>query len=324
MLTAEQKQELEAKLQAYVGRETGPPSVGPDLVNEPMIRHWCEAMGDENPVYLDPAAAKESLHGGLVAPPTMLQAWIMRGMPMAELPGDGDDRQLQLHQLLTESGYPSVVATNCEQEYTRYLVPGDQVTARTMVESISEEKATALGVGYFIDTRTTFTDQDGRDVGWMTFRVLKFRPHEQPKPAEEGVPAAAAAPRRLRAPLGHDNAWWWEGIDRGELLIQECKACGALRHPPRPMCGECQSLEWKGRVSAGAGTVYSWVVLHHPPIPGYEFPLAVALIELDEGTRLVANVAGCAPSEVHIGQRVQARIENVDEELKLPMFYPVG
>jgi uncharacterized OB-fold protein/acyl dehydratase len=315
------KAELEAKLATFVGKETGPPSVGPDRVNEAMIRHWCEAMGDRLPAYTDPEAAKESVHGGIVAPPTMLQAWSMRGMAMAEPGGtDGEDRQLALHALLSEAGYPSVVATNCEQGYTRYLRPGDEVHASTVVEAISQEKATALGIGYFIDTRTTFRDQKGEEVGWMTFRVLKFKANQ---PAQAATPAAAPAkPRRLRPPFGHDNRWWWEGIEAGELRIQRCKSCGTLRHPPRPMCGSCQSLEWDWVVSKGAGTVYSYTVMHHPPIPGYDFPLAVALIELDEGTRLVANVVGVPPSEVRIGLRVQARIEAADEEMRLPFFHP--
>ena len=317
------RQELEAKLRGFVGRETGPPIPGPDPVNEAMIRHWCEAMGDNNPVYTDRAIAEKSVHGGIVAPPTMLQAWSMRGMAMAyPEQSDSKDLQLALHRLLTEAGYPSVVATNCEQGYTRYLRPGDQVIARTVIESISEQKATALGVGYFIDTRTTFTDQHGEEVGWMTFRVLKFKPN-QPAAAAPSAGAAPAKPRRLRPPLGHDNQWWWEGIAAGELRIQRCKECGTLRHPPRPMCGRCQSLAWDWIVSQGAGTVHSYVVLHHPPVPGYEYPLPVALVDLDEGTRLVANVAGCAPSEIRIGMRVQARIEPVDEEMKLPFFYPV-
>lgn len=318
------KQELEAKLRAAVGRETGPPSAGPDPVNEAMIRHWCEAMGDRNPVYTDRAAAEKSVHGGLVAPPTMLQAWVMRGMAMAQQMESSTDEQLALHRLLTAAGYPSVVATNSEQGYTRYLRPGDQVIARTVIEAVSEEKATALGIGYFLDTRTFFTDQHGEELGWMTFRVLKFKPNQPATAATPSDPAAPAKPRRLRPPLGHDNQWWWEGIAAGELRIQRCKECGTLRHPPRPMCGKCQSIAWDWIVSKGAGAVYSFVVLHHPPVPGYDYPLPVALVDLDEGTRIVANVAGCAPGEIRIGMRVQARIEPADDELKLPFFHPVG
>lgn len=318
------RQELEAKLRGYVGQVTGPPAVGPDPVNEAMIRHWCEAMGDGNPVYVDRSAAEKSVHAGLVAPPTMLQAWSMRGMAMAEPIEPEGDLQLSIHGLLTEAGYPSVVATNSEQGYTRYLRPGDQVVARTVIEAVSEQKATALGVGYFIDTRTTFTDQHGEELGWMTFRVLKFKPNQPAAAASEGAAGAAPAkPRRLRPPLGHDNQWWWEGIAAGELRIQRCSDCGTLRHPPRPMCGKCRSIHWGWIVSQGAGTVHSYVVLHHPPVPGYEYPLPVVLVDLDEGTRIVANVSGCAPGEIRIGMRVQARIEPVDDEMRLPFFHPV-
>jgi uncharacterized OB-fold protein/acyl dehydratase len=319
-----ERAELEAKLKTFVGRPSGPPTPAPDAVNEAMIRHWCEAMGDRLPVYVDAEVAAKSVHGGIVAPPTMLQAWILRGIAMAQPADDYDDGQLQIGRLLVQAGYPSVVATNCEQEYLRYLRPGDRVVAETVFESISEQKATGLGVGYFIDTRTTFRDQHGDDVGWMTFRILRFKPNQPAAAAAPGEAAAPAKPRRLRPPLGHDNKWWWDGIAAGELRIQRCKECQTLRHPPRPMCGACQSIEWDWAVSRGAGAVYSYVVMHYPPIPGYDFPLVVALIDLDEGTRLVANVVGVAPTDVKIGMRVQARIEAADEEMQLPFFHAAG
>lgn len=318
-----ERAELEAKLKTYVGKTAGPPTPAPDPVNEAMIRHWCEVMGDRLPVYTDADVAAKSAHGGLVAPPTMLQAWILRGVAMASPTDEYDDGQLQIGRLLVGAGYPSVVATNCEQEYTRYLCPGDRLVAETVFESISEQKATALGIGYFVDTRTTFRDQHGDEVGWMTFRILRFKPNQPAAAAAPSASAAPAAPRRLRPPLGHDNKWWWDGIEAGELRIQRCKECQTLRHPPRPMCGSCQSIEWDWAVSKGAGTVYSFVVMHYPPIPGYDFPLPVALIDLDEGTRLVANVVGCKPNEVKIGMRVQAKIEAADDEMQLPFFHVV-
>jgi uncharacterized OB-fold protein len=158
-------------------------------------------------------------------------------------------------------------------------------------------------------------------VGTELFRVLKYRP-AQPAQAVASAAAAPAKPRRLRPPRGHDNAWWWEGIERGELLIQKCSACGELRHPPRPMCGKCQSLEWETAAASGRGSVHSYTVLHHPQVPGYEYPLVVALVDLEEGTRLVANVVDCKPDAVRIGMRVACSIESVDEEMKLPVFRP--
>jgi uncharacterized OB-fold protein len=89
------------------------------------------------------------------------------------------------------------------------------------------------------------------------------------------------------------------------------------------MCGECRSLEWETVESRGAGSVHSFVVIHHPQVPGYEYPLVCALIDLTEGTRFVSNVVGCDPKDVHVGMKVQARIEQVDPELKLPVFRPV-
>ncbi|MFQ5351534.1 MAG: bifunctional MaoC family dehydratase N-terminal/OB-fold nucleic acid binding domain-containing protein [Candidatus Binatia bacterium] len=316
------KHELEAKLRTYVGQQCGPPQEAPDPVNEAMIRHWCEAMGDNNPAYTDAAAAKASIHGGIVAPPTMLQAWVMRGFQMAD-PDRGDqNKQLELHRLLSDHGYASVVATNCEQVYARYLRPGDRISATTVIESISDEKATALGLGYFINTRDRFVDQNGEEVGSMVFRVLKFKPHQQPQAVD--LAAATIKPRRLRAPLGEDNAWWWEGVSNGKLLIQKCSSCGELRHPPRPMCGKCQSCDWEAVAASGNGSVYSYVVMHHPKFPGYDYPLICALVELEEGTRLVSNIVDCDTAEVSIGMEVELIFEQVDEELKLPMFRPVS
>ena len=314
---------LAERLRSFVGKETGPPATAPEPVNEPMIHHWCEAMGDRNPAYRDPAAAKASVHRGIVAPPTMLQAWTLEGIAMAQPSADRPkDLQRQLHDLFDAHGFTGVVATDCEQEYVRYLRPGDRLTHSTVIESISEEKATGLGIGHFINTRTTFTDQDGQVVGSMMFRVLKFKPAGQPQ-AVASAGGAPATPGRLRAPRAHDNGWWWEAVQKGELRIQRCTSCGVLRHPPRAMCGECQSTEWDSVVASGTGTVHSFVVMHHPQFPGYEYPILVGLIDLAEGTRLVTNLAGIEPERIRIGMPVRLSIEEVEEGLRLPLFRPV-
>jgi len=324
---AEAKAAFETKLQEFVGLEIGPPEVAEDAVNEAMIRHWCQAMGDSNPIYTDSKVSEGSTHGGIVAPPAMMQAWTMPGIVVAYDLESLDDKQRELHQFFGDNGYPSVVATNCEQGYDRYLRPGDRLTARTTIESISEEKATALGIGYFIVTRTQYTDQNEEPVGWMTFRVLKFKPDQPAQPAtdtDSGTGEMSGKPARMRPPLAHDNAWWWEGLDRGEILIQRCASCQELRHPPRPMCPQCRSRDWGFVASTGIGTVYSYVVIHYPEVPGYEYPLVIAVVDLEEGTRLVANVAGCDWQSVEIGMPVQGFVEAVDDDLKLPMFRPAG
>ena len=96
------KEALEKKLAAYVGVVQGPVEIAQDAVNEAMIRHWCEAMGDRNPVYLDAEAARRSVHGGIVAPPVMLQAWILGGLEMADTTAGPKNKQQELHKLLSE------------------------------------------------------------------------------------------------------------------------------------------------------------------------------------------------------------------------------
>jgi uncharacterized OB-fold protein len=69
--------------------------------------------------------------------------------------------------------------------------------------------------------------------------------------------------------------------------------------------------------------VHSYTILHHPPIPGYELPLPVGLIDLEEGTRLVANIGGCKPEDLRIGMKVECLFEDVDEAMRLPVFFVV-
>ena len=300
------------RLSAYEGRQVGPTTRAPEAVNTAMVRHWCEAIGDENPVYLDPEAAAASVHGGLVAPPTMLQAWTMQGLRPK---GGGRSAQDELLALLDAAGFTSVVATDCEQEYLRELRPGDHVSVTSTIESVSAEKGTALGVGHFVTTRQTYTDEAGDVVATMRFRILKFRP----RPAE---PTPGERPARPRPSITRDTAFWWDGLRDHKLLIQRCAGCGALRHPPRPMCPRCQSLEWDAVEASGRGTVHSYVVNHHPRVPAFDYPLVVGLIELEEGTRLVSNVVDVDPSDVHVGMPVELFFEAFDDELTLPQFRP--
>ena len=146
------------------------------------------------------------------------------------------DTQRELHQVFDDHGFTGVLGTNTTAEYHRDLVPGDQITSHCVINSISEQKATARGLGYFIETLYTFTDQHGETVGTIVFRVLKFIPND----SNDALPAAAVAVTTAcqkpltasHSPRGHDNKWWWEAVDKGKVLIQRCKNCGALRHPP--------------------------------------------------------------------------------------------
>ena len=132
----------------------------------------------------------------------------------------------------------------------------------------------------------------------------------------------APRPLRPRPALTEDNTFFFEGAKKGTLLIQRCASCGTLRHPPRPACATCRSFEWDTVVSSGRGTVYSYVVVHHPQVPAFDYPLPIAVVELEEGTRLVADLVGVAPDAVRIGMPVVVEFTAVDDELTLPLFRP--
>ncbi len=127
-----------------------------------------------------------------------------------------------------------------------------------------------------------------------------------------------------RPGITRDNAFFWEGVARRELRIQSCGACGRLLHPPGPACPECHSFERSFVRARGRGTVHSYVVAHHPPIPPFEYPNPIALIELEEGTRLVSRLVGVDPDDVRIGMPVEVDFETVDDDFVLHCFRPAG
>ncbi len=234
---------------------------------------------------------------------------------------DGASPNDQLMAMLEGAGFTSVVATNCDQHYVRPLVPGDRLTCTSVIDSVSSEKATGLGVGHFLTTRLEYTDQDGKPVATMRFRILKFKPRPGSGQSSSGEPPAER-PKRPRPALTQDNRFFFEGAKQHKLLIQQCSNCGALRHPPRPSCARCQSFEWGTVTASGRGTIYSFVVNHYPQVPAFDYPLVVALVELEEGTRLVANVADITRGTVAIGMPVVAGFESFDDDLTLPVFRP--
>ena len=174
-MNTDDKDALFEALTQFNGVDLDVVDIGPDAVNEAMIRHWCVALGDTNPGYTDADVAAASVHGGIVAPPTMLQAWVMAPGPGVRS-SDSPNAQDSAMQLLDAAGFTSVVATNCEQEYMRYLRPGDRLTMRRTIESISPEKTTGLGSGHFLTMRQSYFDAENELVGTMLFRLLKFRP----------------------------------------------------------------------------------------------------------------------------------------------------
>ncbi len=310
-----------------VGREYGRVYAW-DQVNEPMIRQWCEVMGVSNPLYTDAAYAATTEHGGIVAPPAMLQAWCLEGLHMNNYPpGSTTENPYEVLKLMEGQGYASVVAVNSDLSFERYVKPGERLYYTTRLDAVGEQKTTALGTGFFVTLVMSFFSEkpEGDEkVGSLLFRVFKFRPANPVKAVEEGS-AAAAVPKykRPKPGISDDTRFYWEGVDAGQLRIQRCKGCGTLRHPPGPVCSSCHSFEWDYVEAAGTGQLYSFVVMHYPEVPPFDYPNPIGLIELDEGVRLIAGLVGVKRDEIRIGQRVKVEFQTFDDGLTLPMFRPL-
>jgi uncharacterized OB-fold protein len=122
--------------------------------------------------------------------------------------------------------------------------------------------------------------------------------------------------------IDRGNEWFWTGVEEDRLLIQRCASCGQVRHPGVPMCGACQSLEWDAVDAVGRGRIVTWIISHHPTEPDAE-PRLVALIELEEGVRLVSNIVDAAPGAVDNGSSVELTFATYDG-VTLPQFRLAG
>lgn len=311
-------------LAAFVGRQ-GATMHAPDAVNAAMIRHWCVAIGDHNPVYRDEAAAQANGHGAVIAPPAMLQAWTMPGyLPSSGALPPGPDAVAELYALLDAWGYTSIVATDSEQDYLRALRLGDTVSATKTITSISDEKSTGLGKGHFVTSTIEIVDGGGALVGRQLHRVLKFKPAAPSGPSVVAVAPTAVPALRPRPNVTQDTRFFFDGARERKLLIQRCKRCGVLQHPPSAACAACGSLDLGVQQASGRGELYSYTVVHAPVVAPFKAPYIVALVALEEGTRLVSELLDVRAADVQIGMQLEVDFLQVDEGLVLPVFRPAS
>jgi uncharacterized OB-fold protein len=123
-----------------------------------------------------------------------------------------------------------------------------------------------------------------------------------------------------RPSLSRDYDFFLDGLVRHRLLVQQCSRCGTLRHPPGPMCPECQSLLWTERALSGRGIVHSYTVHYRPPIPPYQSPHTVVLADMEEGVRVLAAIAGCPIADIQIGLEVDTVFEDLGPDFTLHRF----
>lgn len=296
--------DLLARVEQLRARGETAPRSALDAVDVAMIRHWVEAIGDTDPRWQGADA---------VAPPAMAQVWTMYGLDPHR---PADDPLHGTMQLLDEAGYTSVLGTNCDQTYARPLRPGERPAITTRLESVVGPKHTGVGEGWFVTTLSRWWVDD-EPVATMRFRVLKYAPGT-------GRPTVDRS-RIVRPTIGLDNAFFFEGARAGELRIQSCGACGALRHPPGPMCPSCHSSDRTYVVASGRGRVHSGLVHHAPAVPGRALPLPLVLVDLEEGVRMVGTID--LPEGVdapEIGAEVELSWDRIDDQLTLPAWRPAG
>jgi len=300
-----QSDDLQQGIDAILASGRGEPAIARDPVNQPMIHHWTDAIGDKNPIYVDEAAAQAAGHPGVVAPPAMIQVWTMMGLGRTR---SDDDPLARAMKLFDDAGYVGVVATNCDQTYHRYLAPGEQVAMTAEIVGIVGPKQTALGEGYFINQKIRW-HVGNEEVADMDWRIMKFLPAA--KQAGEQTSDDIAIPEDLdpdklmRPSSSRDTKFFWDGINAHELRIQR-RPDGSLQHPPVPAvwAGKDDPVDYV--VASGNGTVFSFVVHHAPKVPGRSLPFVIALVELEEGVRMLGELRGVDPAEVKIGMPVRA------------------
>lgn len=121
-----------------------------------------------------------------------------------------------------------------------------------------------------------------------------------------------------------DSAVFWDAAVEHRLVGQRCSDCGVLRHPPRPMCPHCRSLETEAATLSGRGTLYSYAILHHPRHPAFEYPVLAAIVDLDEGIRLVSNLVDVDPADVEIGMQLEVTFLPTSDDRAVPVFRPAS
>ncbi len=137
------------------------------------------------------------------------------------------------------------------------------------------------------------------------------------KPATE-----APKPTRLNPVITLDAKFFWDRANKGELAAQKCSDCGEFRFPPRPMCPKCHSVKRDEVTLSGKGKVISWIRPIHPAPVGFKEPPTVAIIELEEGFRMVSNVVDIAFEDIKFEMPVEVLFDKTMTGRQVPIFRP--
>src|SRR5712692_3846107 len=128
---------------------------------------------------------------------------------------------------------------------------------------------------------------------------------------------------RARPKPTPETQHFWDGTQASELRLQRCDACANVYFPPRPFCPSCGGREVRVFAASGKARLYSYVI-HHRPAPGFTPPYAIAVVELEEGPRMMTNIVDCpqTPEALVLDMALQPAFERIDDEITLPLFRP--
>lgn len=132
-----------------------------------------------------------------------------------------------------------------------------------------------------------------------------------------------AEPGRVIPTPTPETQHYWDGAKQGELRIQACNSCSENYFPPRPFCPKCGSRDVKVVKASGKGRLYSYII-NHLPSPGYTPPFTVAIVELEEGVRLMTNLLEVEPdpAKIELDMPLEVTFEKLTDEISLPQFKP--
>jgi uncharacterized OB-fold protein len=131
-------------------------------------------------------------------------------------------------------------------------------------------------------------------------------------------------PFRVLPRVTPQNEHFWRGGAEGKLQFLRCSPCGSYVHPPAPVCGSCLSKDLAPEAVSGRATVATFTLNHQPWVPSPDHPYVIAIVEIEEqpDLRLMTNIVGCPPEDVHIGMAVTVEFE-AHEDVFIPVFSPV-
>lgn len=134
-----------------------------------------------------------------------------------------------------------------------------------------------------------------------------------------------AEPGRYLPQPTPETQHFWDGAKQGELRLQRCADCSHAYFPPRPFCPACGSRSVGVFAASGKARLYSYVIHHRAP-PGFEAPYAIAVVELEEGPRMMTNIVDCAqtPAALELDMALEVTFQDMSDDIALPLFRPAG